>query len=412
MTRRRRRQPVPVSFALVVWVLLSSATRAADLRAALEVAIDGQTLAGQPVLLTLTVRNTGPDRFGYWCGGPGRYPPANRFVAVFVDPAGRQRRSRLSNGQYVEGSGGDIPIAPGEAVTFPAAAEPLPPGKWTLASVAGEQRGYVVGPGKAMTVTWPATEASPRLPLDVRDDPKAAAAFAEDLLRRVRREEPFARHVATEFEIPAVIDATVRDLGSDDADAAARAAKALFQLDPLPAGLGAVIKRCMTKRLATDAPGDLGYLTALAEREGSDDALDAVLAFVNARGDFPGEGDRRYRLQYLFGFTQPRAADALRAALKDPRLAFTAAVGLSGRHDPAALPVLLDVARFRGHMDRSMALARLADYWDAPEAVATLEQVAADPESSDADRGDARRALQSAKDAKARSTAPNPKPPG
>jgi hypothetical protein len=256
-----------------------------------------------------------------------------------------------------------------------------------------------------MTVTWPAIQAKPALRMELRQDAKAAAVFADDLLRRVRKDEPFARHVATQFRVAAVIDAARRDLESDDPAVVVNAVDTLFQLNPLPSGLGASIKRSMSRQLNDPLANRnaIAYLADLAVHEHSGDALDAVLAYVQAESDFPGEGDRRNRLPRLFSFDQPRAREALRAALNDPHVAPTAAVGLARYHDPAALPVLLEVARDRGHIDRASAFRALADYyWEVPAAVAALKESAADPKATETARADAQRAIQSALDAKAR----------
>ena len=61
-------------------------------------------------------------------------------------------------------------------MTFPAAAEPLPPGKWLLRSIVGQERAYRV-PDHAKTVTWPAMQANFDFEFQIDQHPKTATAF-------------------------------------------------------------------------------------------------------------------------------------------------------------------------------------------------------------------------------------------
>ena len=376
-----------ISVLVLSWLAVVAAGAPRDEpRATLTVKVQQQQVVGVPILLELTVKNTGTQSIKYWCGGPDSYPGAHRFQAIIVDERGQEQRMPLSNGQYWRGSGDDKTIAPDAAVTFPAATAALPAGKYTLRSVVGEKEGYQPAPNEPMVVTWPAIDAKVMQALELREDPEAQRAFGEGLLGRVRKGEPFALHVAAEYRIAAVLDAMVKDMESDDAGVAVQACEVIFKMSEFPKGLGAVIKRSMLKHLKAEdsqEESDLrSMLAALAAREGSDESLDAVLALVDDGLPRP-HPHRCWALQNVQNFEQPKAAETLRKLLTYPDawVRFKAASGLSRRRDPAAVPVLVETFKDRTSDERDSALYSLSDYWDDPRAVAAIDQAAKDTDA-------------------------------
>jgi hypothetical protein len=364
---------------ITLLLVAADAVPADELRATVEVKIDGQPIAGAPILLQLTIKNTGANAFSYWCGGPARYPQGDAFTVLIEDEKGRWRRIRLSNGQYVQGSGGGIEIKPGDVVAFPAALSSLAAGAYSLRQVHCDAAGYYPGPDHHMVVTWPAMDAEPGLAINVREDAAALRRFGAQLLDRVRRDEPFARHVATEYHVQPVLDAVTEDLLAEDAGVVEGAAATLYHLSEFPKGFGEVVKRSMLKQLRADPPAKdaCSMLAALAGRDGSDGSLDAVLAYVEAAKAW---GEPRWPLQDLSDFKQPAAAAALRRALTDPDplVRFTAAVGLSRRRDPAAVPVLVSELQRVGSGERVSAVYCLGEYWDDPRAMNAIEAASED----------------------------------
>jgi len=385
------------TFALLIIALIGCSASGADQRPAkphgkLEVKIEGQPTAGVPILFQITVTNDNDPAFIYWFGGPGEYPPANRFTATFVDKDGKRSTLALSNGQAQEGSGAFQRIEPGRPATLPAVGGPLAAGIWTLESVArsGDRR-------------WPAMLVKPALKIEVTDDP-AAAQFGADLLKRVRAGEPFALHVADRFHIAAVIEETVKDLESDDPAVVLRAADALSRQQTKPQGLGAVIKRSMSKQLkARGRAREAGSaLAQLASLEGSNDSLEAVIAYIAAVSPSSDAEFKELLLQHLFESKQPRAIEVLRAKMADPEVAFRAAVGLARHHDPAALPVLIARANDKTDRERTEAFSPLSEFWNEPTAMTTLKAIAADPGNSEEVRYEINNALQNADQVRAR----------
>ncbi|MGA2498213.1 MAG: hypothetical protein ABSH20_10755, partial [Tepidisphaeraceae bacterium] len=169
-----------ISVLVVSWLAVVAAGAPQDEpRATLTVKVQQRQVVGVPILLELTVKNTGTRAITYWCGGPDIYPGAHPFEAIIVDERGQEQRMELSNGQYVKGSGQGRTIETDTVMTFPAAMAGLPAGKYTLRSVVGESD----------RDAWPEMEAKVEQKLEVRVDPDAQRTFGEELLGRVRKGE-------------------------------------------------------------------------------------------------------------------------------------------------------------------------------------------------------------------------------
>ena len=370
-------------------VAAADAAAAADAepRAALAVRVyESHAAAGLPIVLRLTVTNTGHVPFSYVYAGPGRYPSAHVYTAVVVGQDGGARELRLSNGQNITGgSSWGVSVRPGGATSFLAALGPLPTGRHTIRAVWCKPSGHVTRLGGPTIVDWPAMSAAVDRAVDVRDGAGMAERFGTELLNRVRSGDPFAQHVAAKFGSPAVVRALVADLEADDARAVTNAAHVIgMRLNgPKPDGLGEAVRRAVAKRLGDESPNwnALAFLASLAEQDGSDASLDAVLTLVSDERAI----DRDPLLvQELFGFKQPRATDALRrfAAHPDSLVRHTAAVGLSKRKEEraAAVSALIAVTQDPAHPDRGHAFRRLADYPDDPRAVTAIEVGTRDPD--------------------------------
>jgi hypothetical protein len=340
-------------------------------KATIEVTIKGPTLASLPVVLELTVKNTGGKPLAFW--STGRLPSASDFEAVIVDDGGVERHLQLSNEYGIAGTGLTSHVDPGQSITFYGAFEPLSAGKYTLKSVACESSGYRRAGEEALVIQWPAMEAKPGAPLVIRDDPAAIAAATQDLLGKVRAEDALAVHMAAAFRIKPLVDAMISDLDSSDGAKVESAARLISMTEPFPTGFGAVIKRSMLRQL--HAPGGtagaMAMLASLAASDGSDDSLDAVIAYVHKLS----ASGLQSSLHYLRDFQQPRASDVLSEFLKhkDWDVCVTAAKQLAWRRDAAGLPVLLEFSTIRGHTDRASAFGFLAYYPDDPRALAAIE---------------------------------------
>jgi hypothetical protein len=309
-----------------------------------DVEADETQPAGAPILVRITLRNTGKTAISYWCGGPAKYPGAHEFSARLTNGQGKTREAVLSNGQFQMGSGAMHEIQPGQSVTLPAALEPLPAGSYSIQ----------VGKGKPSKII-------------VKDSPELTRQREQDILKRVRKGEPFAQHVAAKFPTGPVTAALLQDLLSADQQVALQAAFTLERTEKLPADSGAIVNKAMRMHLdATEKKQNretslLSYLTFLAARAGSDEALSAVLTLVHSNMD---GGTRGSAIGALGTFKQDRAAKALRDLLKDDiqEVRFAAARALGERKDPAAVEVLLAVAGDAGSRWRAYAYPALAKF--------------------------------------------------
>lgn len=341
------------------------------------------TSAGLPILLELSITNTGPTPFHYVCAGPGRYPSARPFTATVVGPDRQPFDVPLTNGQYEQATFAQVPaVQPGATVRLPVALAVPGPGTYTIRRIRGEAEGESATSGRAKAVTWPAMAVDANLVVRVIVDPAGSVQFAADWLARVRANEGFARHVAVKYHVPGVAAAMVADLGSDDPEVVIRAADIASAFDnPRPDGLGDGLRRAAARWSRGESPNFdvLSHLLSTATQDGSDASLDAALAIV---GDARVREQERWVVVELASFRQPRAGAALRRLLADPDrvVQFAAATGLSKRLDPAAVPVLIAASRDPADPNRHDAFARLADYLDDPRAAAAIKAGVADPD--------------------------------
>ncbi len=376
MCRAPRARPSLVGSLLVLVTLMGSPAVGDEQTDFLrDVRAESAQPADAPILITVTLTNSGNKSITYWCGGPGNYPDAASYKARVTDSQGKVREVRLSNGQAQAGSGAYEEIKPGQTVVMPAALAPLPPGRYTIQ----------VGRGKSAQVM-------------VKRDPQLARKRDQDILKRIRKGEPFAQHVAAEYPNKAVGQALFQDLLSEDRQIAFHAAFTLVDSREIPDNSVAIIRQAMQKQLDLEAKRRsrntevLIYLAFLAAKVGSEEAMAPVLALAGS--DFDGE-TRQRAVEALGAFKNPRATQELHGFLKDKerRVRFGAARVLADRKDPAALEVLLAVAADREDQWRPYAFQALAKFPNDPRVEPAIKRGLEDPSAFV--RAAAKRALQS-----------------
>lgn len=350
-------------------------------RGSLSATIRSKQVAQIPIVFDLSIANAGTVPFYYWCGGPDQYPAARYFRAIVRNSMGQVRAYPLSNGQYEQGSGSILSITPGKTVSLPAAMEPLPLGTYTLLAIVGQpDMGYPTHHPNVNRL-WPAVSVAMDQQIEVQEDQAAALVIESDLISRVRASEPFAKHLSIELGsgMPKVIAAMMADLASTDHKTVSTATIALRNLrQGFPADLGMHIKRATDRLLNQDPlPGNtLANLCYLAQREGSDASLDAVLACVRAPRHSWGD-QQVWQLQELRQFKQPRAIEATRTFLDDPdpRWRFRAAYLLAVHRDPKALEILLASLDNPDNSEKSNVFYCLEYYYlDDPRVKAAAEK--------------------------------------
>lgn len=351
---------------------------------AASLAVQGEAIqpADLPLLVTLTLTNTGDKTLSYWCGSLDTYPGAEHFSAEAVGKDGK--RITLSarmmptgdgtttydiyNGQPQNGSGINRDIELGATITVPLAISPLPPGpyvlqfhsEWNAPSLLAKQPRLGEG----------------ALHVLVRRDQTLRTAREQALLGRVRHGEAFAENVVAHYNLQPIIEQLLPDLASDDADAAIHAAMTLSHVPELPAGAAAQISRAVQKHLRGPdiyaAANLLSYLALLAVKTQSAETLEAMILLVQSDRE---PEVRWHAAQALGQFHQTQAFTELCALLLDPQSAVrgAAAVALAQRHDAAALPVLLTLIQkpdpYSGWNPLYSALAQFPDDPQAETAV-------------------------------------------
>jgi hypothetical protein len=232
-------------------------------RASLEVHGEPEQPAEAPVILLLTVRNTGKVPIIYWCGAPGEYPDASDYSAYLRHVGDRSSEAAvpLSDGQYTGTSASSRQIAPGKSLTFPAALPPLHVGAY-LIWVEGEAEGRHEN-DHLKVVQWPATLTGRDFTLRIRADAALAAHRDELMIKRVRANDHFAHFLSRKYPRKAVREALVKDLDGADAVVADRAADGLWTATE-DAGDGAIIAAAIVHHLnpANDEP-DTGLMNKL-----------------------------------------------------------------------------------------------------------------------------------------------------
>lgn len=301
--------------------------------------------AGLPVVVTLTVKNTGKTEWQLWNGSG-----VGGFVVVLAgDDKKEFERPGPENvglgGGSLFGSGGQV--KPGETMAIPLAVDPLPPGRYTIKRVRRDQTVYFRGDddGRA-TVDWPALAADVDRVLVVKDDPALAAAWGQDVLKKFRAEDPTAHWLAFKYRVPAIVDVLNKELASNDIEVALPAIREMSGWPDHPPAVGRAIGRHVRALLAEEPVRGymLSGLTNAAVGDGTDTSLEAMLA-VLADPRFAKEPQQWF--DFLDMFRQPAASEALRRYLADPRAAvrYAAAIRLARRQDPSAVPVLLAILR-------------------------------------------------------------------
>ena len=289
--------------------------------------------------------------------GPQPYPPLSNAEVRITDAKGDARKMALSNGDWGAWSGPLRRLPPGQSIDVPAMLAPLPVGV------------YAIQFDKGVTAK-----------VTVKDDAKLGRKQGQGLLEKLRQgDDIFARYVFIQYPDPAVTAALLDDLLSDDGRVAGSAARALTRLRKFPKDAGKIVRSAMQNQLELVArqqnrdSGALIDLVYLAGHVRTDDALAAVLELAHSE---KGRGPREDAMNALGQFKGERPAQELRGFLKDAdeRVRFAAARVLATRADPAALPVLLEVAREGQDPWSSYACEALGNYPDDPQAKAARKE--------------------------------------
>ncbi len=354
---------------LVVVFLISGSSPAADeaqprhLSADLKVEIDGPLLSDFPLLFKLTITNTGNAPLYYWCGGPGGYPTATPFVMTATDKHGQIRKIRLSNGQYVQGSGANLEIRDDQ--NMPAACLPLPAGVYTIQIAASA---FFEDNAKKIELR-PAMSSKP-MTITIVDDPKSVDLANRRILDR-EKDEPFARHVAECYGIDPIVLSWLGQLLDDDPKVGFKAMGELQHAIRLPPGGGAFFKKAAAKfchpGTGTDEANLLREISLICSHLQTDDAIDAIVIIANTA--VSKQYARKMAVLDLREVPGRRAERALLDLVgdKDSPVYWDALFCLAARHDVIAVKPLLQIATDPNAALQCSAIATLSHFRDLPE---------------------------------------------
>ena len=349
--------------ALMAWA--SSALAANDVcTASLEVTADQVQPANAPILLTLTVRNTGKTPIRYWWSGPSDDPDARDFTATVIDrKSGTSSRMALSNGQTPEAAGRSREILPGRFVRLPAAMPPMPPGDYTVNVVRD-----------ADEIDWPSMKVGVAVTVQVIADQDLLAARDHHIIASVRANDPFAQYVAASWSRKPVKDALIEDLKGANVVAADRAADGLwFGAEPSQDD-GAIVAGAILHHLNAPTDGcDLGLMDKLlksGDQSPSDEVRMAASRLIAARH----EGH--------VGFAATAILNLPTKEVKDIWIPRQPPVPNGGRGtDPVQIArhdAMLEMLESHDPSDREFACSALADFPESQTAVDALRKAGHD----------------------------------
>jgi hypothetical protein len=364
-----RQRLLPFAIALVFPALLVRAAPPGP-SALLTLSAPATQPANDPVLLTLTVYNTGYTSLGYWCGGPGDYPDVRDFqVSVHpLTPMPLDAGSlKLTNGQRSDGTGAMHWIAPGQTARVPAALAPLPVGKYRII-IQCEADGTHQD-GILRTVTWPALQSARPLEIEIRDEPSLRDARRREILARVRSADPFAQYVAVVFPEPALHDAIAEDLASDNPIVVERAMDGLWGDGPPNQADAPRVFKAIDRHLRPPPGGiDFAMMERLLAAIGTDRspaARELVAKVAAARPE---------------GRVHQAAVSTLGKIGPKPWIVRTIPPPPPEQYDRDAIAALIKLAHSMGTQERKLAYMLLAEYPKSPEAVEAIRAGTADPD--------------------------------
>jgi hypothetical protein len=357
-----------------IFVSLLAASSFSDPVASLSIQADPVQPAGLPILLHLSITNTGSDPLSYYAFNfapiPASYPDARLFTVTVTDSQGRITRIgprtivvsagkglrvqqqdtpyEICNGQtlYFAFSGHIFSLQQGQSLTVPIALSALPPGSYTFSAESSEQADVAEG---IRYVTWPMMQTLQPAPVAIAENPSLSRLRLADFLDGTLHQDMSALADVSEFKVQPVVDVLVSDLTSPDLAVALSAAKAINLLRPVPDNIGESVYQSVTMNLDPDEPlGNfelLRQLVTLSRSLKGDKRLQTIEMVALSRKDPILRCDAIKMLKSDKPEQQERIGSDLHRLLTDPdsNVRGAAAVMLANRHDPIALPILLSL---------------------------------------------------------------------
>jgi HEAT repeat protein len=341
--------------------------------ATLSIAAEHIQPTDMPIVIILTIKNTGPVPIAYWCGGPGEYPDAKDYCAKLRSIDGAESGSnvmRLFNGQQSDGAGRLHPIAAGEVARMPAVLEPLPIGKYQV--IAGCRAYGHVEHSTLRTIEWPAQLTVQPVEIEIRDDPTLRDQRDKQLLSSVRAADPFSHWVAADYPRRAVHAALSEDLMSPNVIVAERAMDGLWGAGAPSETDAPLVLKAIQTHLKPPADGIdygmMGRLLSAASHDPSPAAQEMVVKATAARPD-----GKVHELAV-------RTLEKMRSPVTARRWPPTPPP--QDQYDQDAITALIKLLGSQSVSERQLACRLLAAYPKSPQAADALVAAAKDVDPS------------------------------
>jgi hypothetical protein len=275
----------------LIGTVIASAGQPKKRTVSLSLAVDGGQPAGWPIVVEVTVTNVGKEGISWWCGGPDKYPPARHFaVSVRYGAETNWHEVTASNGQYVEGSGFDRSLTPGESIQVPLAVPiDLPDSGDSLAKQDGRMGGVTI---RLSPRTWGGPASETYVTVYDRQE-HLDRRRARVISATVNSGDPFWRHLGERYPDAVVLDAMLKLVTVDCVPIAAGAARLLTRQPQLPEELGdefaLLVKRWVPRSPRPKWGGLRENIVAAALKTQSEPARNAVLGLLQ---DSPSDRTR------------------------------------------------------------------------------------------------------------------------
>jgi hypothetical protein len=327
--------------------------------------------ADRPILLTITIHNTGEKPLTYF-----QPDLMSNYFAATLTPAGLPPRTVPldRNGPAARGARSMRPIPPDGTLELPIILPPQPAGTYRLS---------------LESTRWTLT--TPPCDFTLPTDPAAAKAFDEIWLQRILTGDLQATQAAESYPAQAPTAQLIARIKSPDAASATRAVDVvrrqrqwIFEDNSLklssypPDAIEACLVAIQQQLAAPEVdPRFIESLAGFVETANSDAASGALIPLIRR---LPPGDIRLFVVRTLHSSRAPEVVAALHQFLQDPDPAtrLGAAQALTRQHDLAAVPALVELSvSFTGRQGE--ALFDLASFPESPQAVAAIKARLDDP---------------------------------
>ena len=230
----------------------------------------GEQVIGWPVVVELTLTNSGTEPIGWWCGGPDVYPAAEHFtVEVRYGSDSDWHEVKPTNGQYVQGSGTTRQLKPGDSVAVPLAIPVINNDRVNGISFRIVPRDWHV-------------DKSAKGYVQTTDNPQDIDHLRARVIMAALTQQPaFDQHLASTYADAVVVDTLLKLVTVDNAPIVAGATRVLARQTTLPESTGSdfaiAVRRWLPRTPRPEWGGLREYVAEAALKSQNEAARQAVI---------------------------------------------------------------------------------------------------------------------------------------